>query len=272
LSCYFSKMLKHLIHHDDKLNQHVPIPRYNPKERTMVMQKMPLHPIVYEGAISEGNQPEKNFKAFDDHEYQSKFVNNIQNPSTINYPLPKNILDRPVYPGNNLDIEPRNPQYRDASVIYEKPNTFTRLGQCRNEQFLKSDGSDATQATYDNSKFGPFEMIKKSNGNNNTMKRMQPMQELLFYEDNAPAQNLNKNLPAQNAMLWRNYNQYDNHPVGYEMQNNKVRDYRLEKRKERQEAYKMRRETKKEKEEMLMNLYIQNKNAYYNNSQPSISV
>jgi len=254
-----------MINHPDTKDlryQHVPIPRFNPKERTIATQKAPLHPIVYEGAISGNRMPEKSFKAIDEYDHQFKFEHN-NTLTTLN----QNVLE---LPGNSLDIEPKNPNYRDPGVLYEKTNAFTKMGQYRNEQFLRSDGSEITRATLDNSKYGPFDGAKKSTGGN--IKRMQPIQELLFYENNAPSQNLDKTNHSKDVILWRNFNQFDGHPAVYENRN-QIRDYRFEKRKERQEAYQKRRETKKAKDEALMNIYLRNKNAYFSSlqqQQPSI--
>lgn len=251
----------------DQRNNNVPLPRYIPSDRMMVPQKTPLHPITYTASNIPPANIMNNLKPMSEEGLAMSQISSNQTSCNqdSNIRMPRNVFkeeriirEHPIYQGAKVNIEPKTPIPRDVPHVMHR-EMRKKMADIRLQQFNKTDGREITTPHLEASKYG-YMMIKQQ------LPRMKPLREVV---SQGPHQNItvsqqNPSVNVQQELGWRNLRNYVANPAAYEPRPI-IKDYRLEKRKERQEAYQRRRDEQKKKEEALINQILANKKQWIQN-------
>lgn len=271
-------MLRHLVRNDDK---HISIPRAHngAKERN-------FNPVNERGNfftnrigvnidnLDQLDIPDDSFKSFTP--YMDDVPGRVSSyPDSSSSSMPIDTSSLPVqdvsqYLPNNVDISQNQPIMRNIPP-QKDTNMFIEMGKYRNEQFKRMGDGHLTKTPFETSKYAHIGLREGS-------PRMKPLKTPVDGMENihrssssqsshsSHSSNSSGSIPPDvreyDSLLWRNYSGYDSNPMMYERLP-KMRDFRLEKKKERQDLYKKRQEENKMKNDAIIQEYLHNKKTWY---------
>lgn len=213
----------------------IPTARYQPKDRSFKTNISPEHPFI----------------SSRDRFYSSESID-VRIPADVFNE--EKIREHSEYKGHSVDLAPKPPMPRDIPFS-QNPNIHLKMSDMRKQQHEKEQHDyHASIEQNDQSRLG-FVTLKTRNPRQKALREIPDTQNPRINESR-----------SDNNLLWRNIASYEPEDGAYEPRV-QPRDLRLEKRKERQNAYQQRREAEKKKNEELIRDYLQTKQTWYNNVQ-----